>query len=397
MLRELLITLYLTFVKVVFLVCKAFPLQRKTTFVMSFPGNIPSLVRYLNEAEPDETIVVIQTKKILDRDLTQKVQHVLPLHHPVHFFRALYHLATSRYVFVDNYYGFLAATDFKPEVMCIQVWHAVGALKMFGLQDLTNRQRYQRALKRFQRVYDRFDTIVVGSESMADIFKQSFAIIDDERFLRTGIPRTDFFFDNMQKKLALQQFKNDFPKTANKKVLLYAPTYREEQLGATNIELELDFHALYEQLKEDYVLLLRLHPAVSNHFNNPYPDFIIDVSNYQSINTLLIGTDILITDYSSIPFEFALLGKPMIFYVYDLEDYAAARGIVSDYETIVPGPIVKTSNELLYVIKEDKFDIKRVQQFAAEWNEYSHGDATEKLIHSLYDITKDREAIREHG
>src|SRR5699024_1102542 len=98
--------------------------------------------------------------------------------------------------------------------------------KQFGLQDLSNANRSERAIRRFKAVYNRFDHVVVGSDKMVDVFKESFDL-PEERFIRTGIPRTDFFFDDIKKRRAVNKLHGDFPIIKDKKVLLYAPTYRD--------------------------------------------------------------------------------------------------------------------------------------------------------------------------
>src|SRR5699024_2135915 len=135
-----------------------------------------------------------------------------------------------------------------------------------------------------------------------------------------------------------RDFKDIHPLIHQKNVILYAPTFRDDLLHSADIAVDID--QLYRELRDEYVLLLRLHPAVRGTFVNQYPDFVLDVSGYPDIHSLLIVTDLLITDYSSIPFEFSILGKPMIFFAYDLEYYAATRGFWEDYESLVPGPIV---------------------------------------------------------
>src|SRR5699024_7608756 len=94
----------------------------------------------------------------------------------IHFVRSIYHLATSSHIIVDNYYGFLAVTDFKDDATCIQVWHAAGAIKQFGLEDLSNVNRTSKAMDRFKAVYHRFDQVIVGSDEMIDIYKRSFEL-----------------------------------------------------------------------------------------------------------------------------------------------------------------------------------------------------------------------------
>src|SRR5699024_8954675 len=142
---------------------------------------------------------------------------------------------------------------------------------------------------------------------------------------------------------------------------------------------------MYDQFKYEFVIFLRLHPAVDGKFNNKYPGFIYNVSNYPWINDLLVGSDVLITDYSSIPFEYSLLQKPMIFYAYDYDEYALKRGIWDDYTKRVPGPVVYNTNQLIETICDENFMLDKVQSFSDDWNAYSKGDAAKQVIESVYE------------
>ncbi|MCP8617479.1 CDP-glycerol glycerophosphotransferase family protein [Salirhabdus salicampi] len=297
------------------------------------------------------------------------------------FITGIYHLATSKVVFIDNYYGFLAAIDFKEGVKCIQLWHAAGAIKRFGLQDPSIHNRSSKAMQRFQDVYKRFDYVIVGSEKMASIFKESFGL-HEQNMLRTGIPRTDFFFDEVQHHTIITQLQDTYPIIKEKQVILYAPTFRDGQLN--HYELALNIEDMYKALGENYVLFLRLHPAVKTRLGNQYPNFVQDVSSYPNINHLLLITDLLITDYSSIPFEFALLQKPMVFYTYDVEKYKVERGFWGDFQEQLPGPIALTTNQVIQYIQTNSFDLQEVEKFSAAWNEYSYGQSSRNVIDVIY-------------
>src|SRR5699024_1500932 len=120
-------------------------------------------------------IVILDTNnRLLDFPIENDM--VLKFHEsaPISWIRSIYHLATARVIFIDNYFGFLAATSFKENVTCVQLWHAAGAIKQFGLKDPSNQYRSKRANQRFKKVYKQFHQIVVGSEKMADIMKESF-------------------------------------------------------------------------------------------------------------------------------------------------------------------------------------------------------------------------------
>src|SRR5699024_3415731 len=342
MVRELAISLYLLIFSLFFYTFRLLPQKKKTTLVTSFGDNVLYTVKEI-EKQTNEPIVILKTAQCkVDFGESSRLSVLeFEVSSPFDWVKSIYHLATSRFVFVDNYFGFLAAARFRHGVKCIQLWHAAGAVKQFGLKDPSNKERMPRALRRFQKVYNRFDHVVDGSEKMAKIFRESVGL-SDERMLRTGIPRTDFYYDAKGMERVASELQRSYPAIRDKKVILYAPTFRDDALRST--ELALDIGALYHAFSDEYVLLLRLHPAIQGNFDNTYPDFVIDVTAYPDIHHLLTVTDLLVTDYSSIPFEFSLLERPMIFFAYDLEEYTESRGFTEDYTGLVPGPVVKTTD-----------------------------------------------------
>src|SRR5699024_4828699 len=382
MAREFAITVYLFVFRTLFNIFKFFPQKRKTVFVASFGVNVLYTLREL-EKQTDEQAIILKTSscKIAFKEAPNVKQLDFNPAHPSEWIRSIYHLATSKTVFVDNYYGFLAVTDFRPSTKCIQLWHAAGAIKQFGLKDLSIENRPAKAYERFKKVYQRFDHVIVGSETMTTIFKEGFGV-SAHQILRTGIPRTDFFFDDETKDEVGKTLELQFPMIKTKKVILYAPTYRDNELNVSDLRLDID--NMYSELHEDYVLFLRLHPSVSGTLKNDYPDFVFNVSVDYNINHLLVIADILISDYSSIPFEFSLLHKPMIFFAYDIDKYAKERGFWDNYDKLVPGPIVENTDDLITVLRADNFDMDRIKSFSNEWNQYSDGFSSERLIKKVY-------------
>lgn len=380
MVRDLAISAYLLVFQIAFNICSLFPQKKKTVFIASFGDNILFTLNEL-EHQMDDDVVILKSSQCKTDFGATRLTLDFETGNLADWTRSVYHLATCEKVIVDNYYGFLAAASFKSNVQCIQLWHAAGAIKQFGLKDPDIHGRSKRAYKRFNKVYQKFDQVVVGSERMASIFRDSFDLTDD-KILRTGIPRTDFFFDDTAKKNAEQTLAREYPIINEKKVLLYAPTYRNNALNSA--ELGLNIEKIYQQLKDKYVLFLRLHPAVNGEFQNKYPGFVINVSNYHNINHLLIVTDILITDYSSIPFEFSLLNKPMAFFAYDLDQYTVDKGFWETYEDLVPGPVVENTADLIDIILNGSFNMDRIRSFADHWNQYSQGKSSKQLIKAIY-------------
>lgn len=388
MVREIVISVYLFFFKWVFAFFNLFPLKEKTTFVVSFGDNSKYVLDEMRRQGVFTDVVFLckgkKLSSIKNYDYVTRFQYdscnLLDL------LKAIYHLATSRHILVDNYYGFLAVTKFKPNVKCIQLWHATGAIKKFGLQDQSVEKRSANAKKRFHRVYRQFDKVVVGSDRMAEIFKEAFDL-KDSNILKTGVPRTDFFYNEKAKRNAINKLFTENKILQNKKVILYAPTYRDNKLD--NFKLQLDIEKMKKELGEDYILILRLHPAVkmTEDYSEKYPGFIFNYSSSgYHINHLMLVTDYLVTDYSSIPYEFSLLRKPMIFFTYDLETYKKERGIWGDLEANFPGPIVKNTESLIEVIKKDNFDLEIVESYANTWNKYSKGCSSNNLVTYLFDL-----------
>ncbi|WP_077623403.1 CDP-glycerol glycerophosphotransferase family protein [Sediminibacillus massiliensis] len=380
--RELIISIYLFLVRMTFNLFNLAPLKEKTTLVASFGDNISHVADEL-AAKTDTEIIILKTAGC-KKDFSHLNAAVINFEsrNLVNFITSIFHLATSKVILVDNYYGFLSVMNFKPDVICVQLWHAAGAVKRFGLRDPSIKNRSHRAIKRFEEVYKRFHYVVVGSEKMSNIFRESFGL-SNHNILRTGIPRTDFFFDKKETHEIERQLEKQFPVIRDKKVILYAPTFRDDQLTSPKLALDLD--RLYQEFKDEYVVFLRLHPAVTFQLKNQYPDFVVDVKDYENINHLLLITDILISDYSSIPFEYALLHKPMIFYSYDLEEYQTARGFWEDYRRNMPGPVVDSTEEIVEIIKNNQFDMGRIRDFANEWNQYSRGNSSELLISFVFE------------
>jgi teichoic acid glycerol-phosphate primase len=383
MVRELAIFLYLLLFKCTFFLFNFLPLKEKTTFVVSFGDNCLYILEEMRRQNIGAQVAVLCKRDKMDPFMNYKNIHLVPFEsvHPLHWLQSIYHLATSRYIMVDNYYGFLAAVHFKKGVQCIQLWHASGAMKKFGLEEESIKDRSPRAIQRFLRVYRQFHKVVVGSDVMAAIFTKSFNL-KKEQILKTGIPRTDFFFNETAIQQERQTLAQRHPEIKDKKVILYAPTYRDQELD--HFRLHLDIEKMAADLGTDFILLLRLHPAIKNRVNvsKKYSDFIVDVSSQQyGIHSLLVAADYLITDYSSIVVEYSLLLKPIIFFRYDVEEYTRTRGIL---EQQLPGPVVSDTDSIIELIHTNRFDLDAIRTYAEIWNKYSKGHSSEHLVQYLF-------------
>ncbi|MGW6146673.1 CDP-glycerol glycerophosphotransferase family protein [Bacillus mycoides] len=387
MIREIQISIYLTIFKLLFNLFRLFPIQKKATFIMSYGENALSIYEKMREKKTELNIVFLYkpTCKYKLKAYPEVKAYQFETLSIVNMIEAIYHLATSKYTIIDNYFGFLSAIKFREGTECIQLWHAAGTIKNFGLLDPNFNKRSKRAQKRFRKVYKNFHKIVVGSDLLADIYMDTFSL-GPQQMVKTGIPRTDLFFDRIRQKNIKEKLLLENPELVNKKVILYAPTFRDKEINSFKLQLEI--REMYRAFHEEYVLLIRLHPAIKDKFyyKSEYSQFIYDYSLYPNINELFLVTDILITDYSSIPYEFCLLKKPMVFYPYDLEEYKNQRGIMGEYDSLVPGPVVYSTKELVSIIKNNEFDLSKIEEFSLKWNQYSKGNSGEDFIREVFRI-----------
>ncbi|MED1747378.1 MULTISPECIES: CDP-glycerol glycerophosphotransferase family protein [Bacillus] len=375
--RSIIISCYAAFVSFIgWLMSGVKPRENQVTLLVSFQENAAALIdTYQQQANMTMKLTVLYTKHAsnIEKDGSHLSFRYFHEKNPFHLIQCMYTMLKSKVVVTDNYFLMTSVLRNRPSTTCIQVWHANGALKKFGLEDASNSCRSPRDIERFKRVYASFDYIVTGSDRMREIFKSSFGV-NDERFLPTGVPLTDVYYDHHPPSLK----PDDFPR--GKKILLYAPTYRD--FAMDGLVLPFSKEQMHTELNGDYILLVKLHPAVK-HLAKAETDgeWIFDVSE-QPLYPLLCACDVLITDYSSIVFEYALLEKPVLFFTYDLETYRDKRGLVDRYEDIIPGKACVSQDmllkELLHLNESANGDL--LKTFAEEWNQYSKGQSSEQLL-----------------
>lgn len=226
----------------------------------------------------------------------------------------------------------------------------------------------------------KFDILLAQGPYDVEIFKRAFKLTE-ENIKLFGLPRNDFLMLATDKEQMKIKVKLGIPR--EKKVILYAPTYRDNH--GYVMDKVLNFKKWYEILGDDYVILFRAHSAVNKLINiNLNFDFIYDVTNYPDLNELMIVSDMLISDYSSIFFDYSILGKPMFCYAYDYEEYNASRGLYFDIRKELLGGSL-SEDELLYLIKniDTKEAIEKTVRFRDKFiSEY--GNATRKSIDFIY-------------
>ncbi len=300
-------------------------------------------------------------------------------------FRAGYHLAVARLFVVDEWFFPMYAITPRPGTVRVQVWHGAGAFKRFGYSVLDKSFGADEEMVRLVPIHSNYDVCLVSSTTATVHYMDAFRLPRDRFTSALGLPRTDLFFDSEHRTRATAAIRRRYTLPIDRRILLYAPTFRGDTPQAARYREGLDLMALRDALAGEWVLLLRPHPFVHDpvRLTADLAGFAIDVSDWPDMNELMLVADLLVTDYSSAIFEFALLERPMAFFAPDYADYEHERGFYFDFLTGVPGPVFEKTHELAAYVKAADFDLGRVRAFAREWFDHADGHASERFVDRL--------------
>ena len=280
----------------------------------------------------------------------------------------------------------------------IQTWHGT-PLKRLGYDLTAEKGNALNSLKDVRYKYktdaSKYTYLLSPSDFCSEKLTSCFNLKENNpncEIVQEGYPRNDFLSNFTLNDVKNIKEKLNITNIGSKKIILYAPTWRDNQhtsgVGYT-YKVDVDFDLLKEKLEKDYIILFRAHYLVANSFNfEKYKGFIYDVSNYESINDLYVIADLLITDYSSVFFDYAILKRPIIFYMYDLKEYKEdIHGFYIELDEL-PGKIVENENELLNeinkVMKEFKYSNK-YQKFNIKYNPLDDGKASRRVLQRIID------------
>lgn len=299
--------------------------------------------------------------------------------------RAGWYLASSAVFVVDDYFFPLYVVKRRPGTYVVQVWHAAGAFKQFGYSLSKGEKTFGAKTTLLERVkiHSNYDLALLSSMRFAPFYAEAFDQPESLFSSSLGMARTDVLSDPVRRAEATARVRAELGLPEGRRVVLYAPTFRGDTVVQARYEDDLDLEVLRKAVGDDTVVLMRLHPFVRDALVIPdsMRDFAVDASALPDINELMLVSDVLVTDYSSSIYEFALLGRPIVLFAPDHDRYVAERGFYfDDYVAGVPGPVVETTEELGDVLARDEFDLDRVRAFAAESFDVADGTATRRFV-----------------
>lgn len=269
----------------------------------------------------------------------------------------------------------------------IQTWHGT-PLKRLALdmtevhmEGETSVEEYK---QKFRKNSGTWDYLISQNAFSSQVFRSAFDF--HKEILEIGYPRNDILFVKNKKKIA-EKVKRELGIPVEKKLILYAPTWRDDEYyreGEYKFSSPLDYRKMREAFSDEYCMIAKYHYLVKDPIDwSEYKGFLFPCDMSYDISRLYLAADILITDYSSVMFDYSILDRPMFFFAYDLEKYRQElRGFYFDLLKEAPGPVVETTEALIEAVKTyQREDYKeRIEAFHEKYNSADQGTASRQAV-----------------
>ena len=289
-------------------------------------------------------------------------------------------IMTSRVIVTDDYLKYVRYIPLRPQQRLIQLWHACGAFKKFGIRGTNLSARVDSA------THAQYNLVCVSGQDVRGIYADAFGI-EVNKVHALGVPRTDRFYDEAWKKKIVSKIYKAHPEFREKHMLLYAPTFRDIGQNRSIFHPNIDFDALSGDLSDDQILVICPHPVMQNDIIDKEYSNIFVLRDF-STNEYMIASDLLITDYSSVIFEYALLEKPILFFCYDSITYN--RGFYLTYPDDLPGPVFFSQKELTDYLKgmTDYKVSEQARDFVARYMDGCDGNSGDRIASLIQNYMK---------
>jgi CDP-ribitol ribitolphosphotransferase len=286
----------------------------------------------------------------------------------------LYHLATARAAVVDTYIIPVSCLKHRPGLVVVQIWHALGAVKAFGHLAIGMAEGSSRTMAETMHMHSGYTYVTCGGRATIDLWSKSFNVNPD--IIRPiGMPRVDYLLNDLIASRNKHRMEKLYPIIAQRKVILYVPTFRKHRrIDPSELIAAID--------PTEYVLLIKQHPLDPTHLPDNL-DHVIVFRDEIDVLELLSSANYVVTDYSAICFEAALIGKPLFFWAYDIDTYASRRGFVMEYPSELPGFASRSAEAIVSAIESDNWDPRALRAFASKYVNLQDGHCTDRIIDLL--------------
>lgn len=278
----------------------------------------------------------------------------------------MYYLATSKVAVLDTYSIAVSCLKHKEGLKVIQMWHALGAIKKFGLQSVGTKEGRNEKISRAMCMHENYDYVLAPSKATAQFYMEAFGCRADKMKI-CSLPRVDELLKNDG---VSARFFSENPAISQKKIVLYLPTFRDREAYVAQ-ELKVEF----SEGMDNYHLIISTHPLFSKMKKDNRFFYNGDFSTYD----LMKIADIIITDYSACAFEAAVLMKPLYFFVPDYQQYSQERGLNIDLKAEMPGVTFEDAEDLCKAIAAGNYDQDMLYKFKSKYVENTNNNNTQIL------------------
>lgn len=304
-------------------------------------------------------------KKIIFAHMLPHSKKLLPI--------AYYRLLTSKVIVTDDYVRYMRATELRKDQKLLQVWHACGAFKKFGLDAPSHLSPEAE-----KKTHAQYDAVAVTSENCRKAYASAFNV-DEKICLPLGSPRTDEIVNNADS-LRVSIY-SKYPEFKNKKIYLYCPTFREEDGVQIDYDPMIDWDKLSDALDADEIFIVRRHPIMKYRFFEKEYQNILDLSNDSTLELTSISKAI-ITDYSSVIYDACLMDVPCVFYCPDYKNYE--RGFYLNFPADLPGKMVTNSTDIINAVRNSEGNTN-LAAFKADQLSACDGHSVERITKLIYE------------
>lgn len=342
------------FLNFIYFFMKLLPVKKKITYISRQMDSIPVDFAMVRDQfmKDDPTYEHVILAKMIHEGITAKIGYCF------HMLRQMYHIATSEAVILDTYCIPVSILKQRQSLVVIQMWHALGAFKKFGYSILDQKEGSSSKTAKLMHMHENYTYALTSSQAALPHFAEAFHMKEEDMRIYP-LPKTDLLVDESYRKKIIARIDQAYPDlaSADKKILVYAPTFRK-----TDDHLQSAIKKLIDAIDFDrYILVLKLHPLTELKIDDPR--IIVD-EQFSSLE-FFNKADAIITDYSAVIFEASLLDKPLYFYAFDYDTYIRNRSFYIDYQKTMPGPIRKDAAELMSCIDQEMGDQQKVAEFAS--------------------------------
>ncbi len=295
--------------------------------------------------------------------------------------KLIYKISKQDYIFVDDYAPIFNFLNISKKTTLVQLWHAGAGFKAVGYCRFGKKGSPYPTMS----VHKKYNYGIVGSKKLVKVFEEVWSI-DKESILPLGMARLDNYLDEKKQEDFKKSFYKEYPELKNKKIILFAPTYRGVGQGTAYYDFsKIDFKRIYDFCNDEYIFAIKLHPFIIEKPPIPekYSSRIYDFGDCKNINELYYVSDIMITDYSSSYYEFSLLKRPILFYTYDRAFYELSRGVYQSIKESAPGKVCDTFDELMKALETKDYEYEKTLQFVEDNFDTYDNKASEKILKTI--------------